>query len=292
MAELFDLNRFLRAQDFAYRTALEEIKDGYKCTHWIWYIFPQIDGLGHSPNARYYGIKSLMEAKAYYENDTLRNRLEEITRALLDHTGEDAEDILGGIDAKKVRSCMTLFDIISPEDIFEEVLNEFYGGTRCQRTLSLVSEERRLYHENPFTKYGLRVQDKGFWELGSYESNTYGTSEKLGTILDMVSRGETILGLVSNYLYNRDLTPYRVSGVESMLWHYVVTFLNVVSEEAEGQSEKQYAMELLDAFDANHLEKSVFVLASEFDEIIQKIASHPTLNSAIELLKRNTLIKR
>ena len=124
----YDLERFLKAQSFHYENALQEIADGRKRTHWIWFIFPQLAALGHSANAKYYGISGLDEAKAYYEHPILHARLREITIALLQHRGESAVDILGEIDAVKVRSCMTLFDAVSPNDIFREVLDAFYSG--------------------------------------------------------------------------------------------------------------------------------------------------------------------
>lgn len=138
-----DIERFLTAQDhYAYETALEEIKEGHKQSHWIWYIFPQIRGLGHSPMSQMYGIASLAEAKAYLEEPTLAARLREITGELLKHKDMAADDIFGGLDATKVRSCMTLFDLVSPSDIFEEVLDTFYDGKRCRRTLRIVQSEK------------------------------------------------------------------------------------------------------------------------------------------------------
>lgn len=133
------LKRFILAQEInhAYDKALEEIKAGRKHSHWIWYVFPQIVGLGYSSKSRYYGISSLEEATAYLENETLRNRLYEITNALMEQEGS-AEEIFGGIDAIKVRSCMTLFDLVSPDDVFSKVLEKFYEGSKCERTISIV----------------------------------------------------------------------------------------------------------------------------------------------------------
>lgn len=132
------LERFLTVHKYNYENALREITDGRKRTHWIWFIFPQLAVLGHSANAKYYGISGYDEAKAYLEHPILGARLREITRALLQHRGESAVDILGGIDAVKVRSCMTLFDAVSPDDIFQEVLDAFYGGTYDKMTLDFM----------------------------------------------------------------------------------------------------------------------------------------------------------
>lgn len=132
------LQRFIEAQNDSYDQALKEIRNGRKLTHWIWYIFPQIKGLGFSYNSEYYGITSLQEAKDYLENELLRKRLFEITESLLMHKGKDIESIMGDIDALKLKSSMTLFDAVQPDDIFGEVLDEFYGGERCRRTLEKI----------------------------------------------------------------------------------------------------------------------------------------------------------
>ena len=137
-SDVYDLKRFLRAQEYesgGYEDALQEIQNGRKRKHWIWYIFPQINGLGHSYYSEYYGIKSLEEARAYLEDKRLGERLREITDALLKVEGKAATEILGGIDSMKVRSSMTLFDLVSPHDIFEKVLDKYYGGQRCELTL-------------------------------------------------------------------------------------------------------------------------------------------------------------
>lgn len=135
----YDLDRFLKAQDSGWATypeALNEIKGGHKSGHWIWYIFPQIKGLGHSHNSEFYGISSKEEAKAYLEHPELGRRLREITRALLECTNPSAYNILGFPDVLKVQSCMTLFNLVSPNDIFNEVLEKFYEGKRCEKTIN------------------------------------------------------------------------------------------------------------------------------------------------------------
>ncbi len=131
----YDLDRFLEAQKLDYMSALNEIKDGEKRSHWIWYIFPQIKGLGHSYNSEFYGISSKEEAKAYLEHPVLGVRLREITQVLLDCGNPSADDIFGFPDVLKVRSCMTLFDLVSPNDIFNDVLYKYYEGQRCDKTL-------------------------------------------------------------------------------------------------------------------------------------------------------------
>ena len=133
------LNRFIIAQEYMYVNALEEIKRGEKESHWIWYIFPQLRGLGHSPKANTYGINGLEETKAYLEHPVLSARLIEITEALLTHRGKDIEDIMGDIDALKLRSSMTLFALISEADsVFHRVLDCFYEGKMDEITLELL----------------------------------------------------------------------------------------------------------------------------------------------------------
>lgn len=135
----FNLNRFLGAQESFYADALKEIKRGYKESHWIWFIFPQMRGLGRSPMAENYGIKSIEEARAYLEEPILKKRLIEISSALLKHKGKStAYEILGTLDAIKVRSSMTLFDHVMPNAIFADVLDAFYNGERDVMTLELL----------------------------------------------------------------------------------------------------------------------------------------------------------
>ncbi|MEE0921763.1 MAG: DUF1810 domain-containing protein [Paludibacteraceae bacterium] len=135
----FNLQRFLDAQKNDYADALHEIKQGYKQSHWIWFIFPQMRGLGMSYMAEYYGISSIEEARAYLDHPTLRARLLEISTALLKHKGKStAYEILGTIDAIKVRSSMTLFDHIMPHAIFAKVLDAFYNSQRDEKTTQMI----------------------------------------------------------------------------------------------------------------------------------------------------------
>ncbi len=140
-----DINRFIEAQDNSYfcgyAQALNEVKNGKKISHWIWYIFPQFREFSHSRIAYYYGIKDKEEAYRYITNPMLRDRLYEITEALLVHKDKPIVEIFGELDAGKVRSCMTMFDYISPNNIFAKVLDIFYGGVRGGRTLKVLQRE-------------------------------------------------------------------------------------------------------------------------------------------------------
>lgn len=137
----YNLERFVLAQENDYETALKEIKSGYKYSHWMWYIFPQIAGLGHSSMAKKYEIANIGEAKAYMANEYLRNNLIEISRALLECGNDDVKDIMGFPDNLKLCSCMTLFEIAAPEiEEFGKVLDKFYDGIRDERTIELLEK--------------------------------------------------------------------------------------------------------------------------------------------------------
>lgn len=140
-----DINRFIEAQEIpyfcGYKHALEEIKNGKKTNHWIWYIFPQLRCLGRSSRAHFYGIADRSEAEQYLNHQILGSRIREITEALLAHRDKTALEIFGEIDAIKVRSCMTMFDYLSPCDIFSEVLDSFYESERCELTLKVMRQE-------------------------------------------------------------------------------------------------------------------------------------------------------
>jgi len=132
------MDRFLTAQEHKYSTALQEICNGRKRTHWVWFIFPQIKGLGKSITSNKYAIKDLEEAKQYLNNAVLRSRLIEISSALLEQNG-DIQSIMGSPDYLKVCSCMTLFMQADPGiTVFSDVLNKFYNGIADRKTLEIL----------------------------------------------------------------------------------------------------------------------------------------------------------
>lgn len=135
----FDLARFVTAQDGIHRQALAELRAGRKTGHWMWFVFPQLAGLGLSPTSIFYAIRSAGEARAYLAHQLLGPRLEECTAAMLAHRGRRADEILGAVDALKFRSSMTLFDAVAPTGPFGEALDAFYGGARDPRTLELLA---------------------------------------------------------------------------------------------------------------------------------------------------------
>lgn len=133
------LDRFLEAQRGDYAAALTEVRRGRKTSHWMWYIFPQIAGLGQSSTARYYSIRDLEEAREYYAHPVLGQRLWEITSVLLALRGSDPVAVFGGIDSMKLKSSMTLFTAAAPDDpLFRQVLDKYYGGEQDSLTLRLL----------------------------------------------------------------------------------------------------------------------------------------------------------
>jgi uncharacterized protein (DUF1810 family) len=134
----FDLARFVSAQEGTWPTARAELAAGAKRSHWMWFVFPQLGGLGRSPTARRYGLAGLDEAAAYLVHPMLGPRLTEASGLLLAHEGTPADRILGPVDALKLRSSMTLFSRVSgAPDVFERVLAAFHDGP-CERTLSML----------------------------------------------------------------------------------------------------------------------------------------------------------
>jgi uncharacterized protein (DUF1810 family) len=134
-----DLARFVRAQEGDYAQALAELEGGRKRSHWMWYVFPQFDGLGSSATARLYAIKSVAEARAYLAHPILGPRLLECAEAVVRVEGRSATEIFGSPDDLKLKSCATLFDaLLPPGSVFDRLLAKYYGGERDGRTLQLV----------------------------------------------------------------------------------------------------------------------------------------------------------
>lgn len=139
------LQRFIDAQADIYEIALREIKSGRKRSHWMWFIFPQLKGLGRSSTSMYYGLDGIEESREYLKDSILGARLKEITKELLMLPDSNPRSIFGSPDDMKLRSCMTLFDIVEPNSIFRQVIDKFFQGKLDNRTLSIL-------HRNNSTK--------------------------------------------------------------------------------------------------------------------------------------------
>ncbi|RNL56543.1 DUF1810 domain-containing protein [Pedobacter jejuensis] len=137
----YNLDRFVEAQHHIYSVALKEIKNGRKTSHWMWFIFPQLDGLGYSDMAKKFAIRDISEAEAYLNHPILGNRLIEITKTLNGLGNLSAEEIFGGIDAVKLRSSMTLFATLKNiNPVFETVLIKFFDNEKDSSTLALLNK--------------------------------------------------------------------------------------------------------------------------------------------------------
>lgn len=136
------IERFIQAQEEVYIRALKEIKSGKKRTHWMWFIFPQIRGLGFSMTSIHYALKCAEEAKEYLDHPLLGKRLREISQVLLELKIDNPIEVFGSTDALKLRSCMTLFDVVEPASVFDKVLLKFFGGKRDEKTLKILADQK------------------------------------------------------------------------------------------------------------------------------------------------------
>jgi uncharacterized protein (DUF1810 family) len=146
MTDPFELNRFVEAQRAVYARVLSELRTGEKRSHWMWFVFPQIQGLGHSAMARRYAIGSREEAKAYLDHPVLGSRLRECTELVCAVTGKTAHEIFGSPDDLKFRSCMTLFgSVAGAGSVFQQALEKYFSGEKDERTLEKLpsSDARR-----------------------------------------------------------------------------------------------------------------------------------------------------
>lgn len=135
----YEISRFMKAHQSDYQRALSEIKNGKKVSHWMWYIFPQMKGLGHSSMSEYYGIRDLDEARAYLADPVLGKHLIEMCEVLLSLDTDDATEVMGQPDDRKLKSSMTLFDAATESlDVFQMVLDKYYHGKKDCRTLKML----------------------------------------------------------------------------------------------------------------------------------------------------------
>ena len=145
-----DLNRFITAQEKKYDQALSEIMSGRKLGHWMWFIFPQFNGLGISETSTKYSIQNLEEAQEYLNHPILSARLRQITTELIRLDENNPNKVFGFTDSKKLKSCMTLFSIVdsSPESIFKKAIYKFFDGEMDERTLKLIQQNTQRNNEN------------------------------------------------------------------------------------------------------------------------------------------------
>lgn len=135
-----NVSRFIKAQENMYETALAEVRNGKKESHWIWFVLPQLRGLGHSYNSNYYGLDGLEKTRLYLDNPILNAHLREAVGVLLSLPTNNPESIFGKLDALKLKSSMTLFDAAQPNDIYAKVLDKYFSGQRDKRTNAIIKK--------------------------------------------------------------------------------------------------------------------------------------------------------
>ncbi len=276
-----DVERFIEIQDESnhYDIALQEINGGRKSSHWIWYIFPQIKGLGHSYMSQKYSIDSLFEAKAYWENNILHDRLKEVTEALLKQSDNSVDYIFGSLDAMKVKSCMTLFDVVSPHDIFKDVLDTFYDCDHCKATLSRVKKELDYYKtDSAFKRNGINTNVRGFFEGSSHEAKDLSWEKTMGTLFDLVRRGESMQHMAAYYLWHKDFMPYRVDDVEFTLTNRIQRF---ILENSDTIADKKALCLLKELYSKGNEVHGVFEAAKYFDEATACLMQNSTTEEII-----------
>lgn len=290
--DLFDLKRFVTAQDAyeSYNTAIKEIKDGWKRSHWMWYVFPQIHGLEHSITSQKYSIKSLLEAKAYLRHDTLGERLYEVMNALPVHG--DAEEIFGKLDAMKLRSSLTLFDLVSPNEIFADFLENYFNKERCQKTLQIVSSELSYYKgDDAFRRNGIHGEvPRAFLEgIDGSEQLTYNNC--IGTLLDLLCRGENMRMLVSRHLWNKeDFSFYRVSNVKSRILSYMKTFFQKIADSAKDDVLFNEMKDIYGRYECTE-DNQLLQIAEGFDEFWNKYKKDTRVKPVIDSYIKDSLCK-
>lgn len=290
--DLFDLERFVKAQDTydSYNIALKEIKDGWKQSHWMWYVFPQVHGLGHSSTSQKSSIKSLLEALAYLRHDTLGKRLYEVMNALPIHG--DAEEIFGKLDAMKLRSCLTLFDLVSPDEIFADFLENYFNKERCQKTLQIVSSELSYYKgDDAFTRNGIQSEVPRAFLEGIDGSDKLTYNNCLGTLLDLFGRGETMRMLVSRHLWNKeDFSVYRVSNVKFRILNYMETFFQKIADSAKDDALFNEMKDLYGRY-ALAEDNQLLQIADAFDEFWNKYKNDMRVKPVIDSYIKESLCK-
>lgn len=251
---VFYLNRFIDAQNAnnSFEEALKEIEQGEKKSHWIWYVFPQIKGLGHSYMAQKYAISSLYEAYAFLNNPETRDRLYKATELLNEcNQGKDIESVMGShIDAIKLKSSMTLFDIIEPDSVFDRALRYFFNEERDDKTLAIVAEELKKFKDNPFKKFEIHNPERAYFDNGCHEALSLTEDERLATFIDLKLRGYSLAQLCRNYLVgHRDLFDfYRTHNLEITLGHLASQALMKSESFLEEKNDMLKTFQLYDLF--------------------------------------------
>lgn len=170
------INRFIKAQENCYEQALIEIRSGRKISHWMWYVFPQFEGLGHSEMSRFYAIKSLIEAKEYLDHPILGNRLREITNELLKLNNLTANQIFGSPDDLKLQSCMTLFTVVNNanDNVFNRVIEKYFDNCKDKQTLTFINTAEKMKTKRISEKWINHLAENEIFVFGSNVEGIHG----------------------------------------------------------------------------------------------------------------------
>ena len=197
------------------------------------------------------------------------------------------EDILGRIDAVKVRSCMTLFNYVDKDANYYEVIRDCFDGEYCKATKERMDKEHAWIKRSALRDNGVYADDKAFMECGSAEADEYSFEQRIGTLIDLFMRGERMKQIVSHYLWSRDTSLYRISGVESTIKSYLSHILGGAYGIASDPLKKALDM-YLDRIDGI---EDVMDAAESFDTIMYEITKNQELESMMNELKRHSLVK-
>lgn len=263
-----NLSRFIEAQDAdnIIDIALIQIKNGKIEGSWMPFIFPQIYNIEMSYNEKRFAFYSLYEAEAYMCDDTLAKRLCKTASAILsNHYGCDIESTFGYTNSRRIKSCMTLFDIVNPGCVFEQIIDNFFEGKRDENVLEAVKLEQELFHgeSSPYEKANLRIVERAMFDGYGEETTPYSVDEKIASYLRLYKMGYTPLELGRIYLVNHcDIYDhYRTSGMESYLEYIGQEFLFRVYD----YTQKNCSQEVLEQFVAQYDLEHYFKCSSSLD---------------------------
>lgn len=290
--------RFIRAQDEggAYMRALREMRQGRKETEWPPFLFPVPEGTGlRLPHS----VSGLFGARRYMEDPVLGCRLHELTEAVLCNEGEDIRDIFSGNGAVVMafRSSMTLFDAVSPGDVFARALAAFFGGCGDPWTLELISKDKDFYGaDSALRRHKVGgYDDRGFFEDGVWEAEQIPREARMPTLLDLVLKGESMTGMVRHYIYWKDFSGYRLSAVASCIRHHSLSLRQAVTAALSEQGRKELAGAVARTFDGSVLDAcdtSPLSAAEMFDRMVATFRSEPEAGRVLDRIAGDSLLNK
>jgi len=290
--------RFIRAQDEGgiHRRALAEMREGRKLTEWPSCIFPMVQGPGER---RPFAIDGLFGARRYMDDLTLRDRLCEITEAVLDHSDRDIREIFDGrgADVMMFHSSVTLFDAAAPDHVFNRAIRDFFGGIGDPWTLSIISKEKEFYSaDSALRRYGVGgYDDRGFFESGICEAEEIPSGTRMPTMLDLVLKGEGMTGMVRHHLYWKDFSDYRLSSVASCLRHYCIELRHAMIGACSAHGDKNLSVRIAHNFDSSVLDGcdgGPLAAAEMFDRMVATFRSEPEACRVLDRIAGDSLLNR